>query len=1578
MKSWQHCLTTLVGMALLAGMLLGAWRPGAPDAVPAAPLPAPSAAYAKTQEAKNPRALVLMVDPGKVLGWIAGSEDFAGRQVIVTVGEKSDTVRVQRGNMFTWQYQVQERQQARFSVDALTQTAFLEPVTPTEPTAFFIVDRSVFRPNQELKFAGFLRKLDARGEFVPIANTPVEVGLVSDHKKTAATRMKLTSDEAGRIEGSYKWTEGDVLDDYTLAIAGYAGSARVSLAEFRKSKIKLKIESKLEGEKARLTFTAQDFLDKPVPGSRVNVVFQVVTNEKADQGLTLKGEEFALHKPAAVVGLADPETLSEEERLLAEAEGVYLPGGGTFWKSVVHQASQQLSLEPGTAEHTFTVRKEWLSSRYTLKVQGVLIDANGREQRASHSLSLGEKKHELGLTLPRRHFAVDEPITVTAHGLGKTLPKDARLTLVAFRLTPVMQQPVYNPYSWSGRRPYYYQPTTHLAPYQATLVTAQPFAGATAEVKLSQPGAYKLQAVARVGESTLIEDVCCIVKESDELPGLVLRTDKREYNFCEPVVAEIHSRYANARVLLTLRDATGVRWWQVVPLVGEGAVVKIEPTRELKYAARLEAQYLDTPGRLHVVDQLVRIVPQDRFVSINTSFKPEVSPGENIKLKFKVNRDEPVDLVVSVYDQSLLSIAPDKQVDIRNFYFADERVRFGRDADLLRRKLGNLTVGALVEQAQAEIKRLQEAKSTEPADVTRLQELANGVSLNNYVYVPYLAALLRASGFNVYVHQNYYYGYGSYHHPVAREKFLALRVADLIEHRAPNEWYVEYRWVGDLLVLSSMHPSYVNQREQWQGGWDFSRQMPMTNMFSRRSVRGDGSWSPSLNSSFSVEGQAAVSHMPGPGGPPMLMAGPGGDFAAEAGSAGVRRDFSDSAFWNARLRTNHRGEAEAEFKLPDSLTNWQVVVTAVTRDLHVGMAKEKFRTFKPIMVWPMLPRNFTQGDKVALFGTVHNQSALPQDIKVSLKVDQGRIVQGEATRVIRVPAKSNLPVYWTYEAGEPGFAQILMTAECKDGSDASLKRLPVIQVGAWEVRTASGFAKGQATLELPAGADPRTATLEIALAPSLAADMVDTLDYLVAYPHGCVEQTMSRFLPAIKVAQILQKFKIKHEGLQARLPKCVDQGMKRLLELQQADGGWGWNGSGQTHEMMTPYALFGLLEAEKAGYKIPNETAIQRGLARLRQFIEQMGEGQASDRIYCMYMYSNRQGLEAAWWTFMQQQLDKKTLSDYALALALEMAVKAKKEALAKDLAAVLRGRVVRNNGVAHWQTARFSRWGDDRHEITAAALKALVAYDINDPLIPEVLSYFTQTKRGNKWNSTKDTALILFAMCDYLARQEIDLAGAKTATLLVNDIRKQALTIESGLSRKLTFAGKELAAGKNTIAFEDVSAGVLYRATLRYKTVQTEIAPLAAGITVQRQFWLVDEKGAQLRQLAAGEVIPRGAYVRSLVTAQTTTGENMRYLLVENPKPGSCEIQPTEDLRFANFQTGTRYVLREDKEVGVFWHHEEPGGHVQDSCVFRCEMAGDFVVPPASAEMMYKTDTRGHSGTFRFSVKEVERVTMK
>ena len=110
-----------------------------------------------------------------------------------------------------------------------------------------------------------------------------------------------------------------------------------------------------------------------------------------------------------------------------------------------------------------------------------------------------------------------------------------------------------------------------------------------------------------------------------------------------------------------------------------------------------------------------------------------------------------------------------------------------------------------------------------------------------------------------------------------------------------------------------------------------------------------------------------------------------------------------------------------------------------------------------------------------------------------------------------------------------------------------------------DVVALSGYADGPVTLDLPPRDAAGRGQLEITFAPSLAADLADTLGYLVEYPYGCVEQTMSRFLPALRTAAILRQAGISTvKQLEEKLPKVVEAGQKRLIELQHPDGGWGY------------------------------------------------------------------------------------------------------------------------------------------------------------------------------------------------------------------------------------------------------------------------------------------------------------------------------------------------------------------------------------------------------------------------------------
>ena len=1512
--------------------------------------------------ARNPERLHLLADAAKVVGWISGTKDHAGAAVTVTAGGVRESLTVQPGNTFTWPYKVQAATRAAFTFGKLRQTIRVEPPGQLPPCVFFAVDRGVYRPNQTLHFAGFLRDPDSRGEFVPRPGQAVEVLLTSENKNITAARLKLTADEQGRITGDYTFSDADPLDTYRLSIPSYKGSARITVAEYRKSKNHLNILGERTGSRMMLSFQARDYLDRPVQGARIQFLAEVVHEAAKPESGPLDGKQFA-YAGEDQPPLLRPHDLTAEERLLLAAEDGWETITGLSVgrpRQILVSLRDNLKLDDhGEGVHPVQLRGNWLRPGHSLVVQGVMIDGNGREERLTKTIPLAATDDALQLSLPRTTFGVNEPIRVIAR-TRETADADDPPTLVASRLSPGSVPPFINPLV--DDIPQQEWPVVPIADWsnlRRDLAAAVVFKGDSASLRLREPGAYRLTVLwPRRDGSSLRQEIACTVLADQDRPALSLQLNRDHYQSSETLTGTVRGKFADARVLLTLRDSVGLRLWQSLDLVEGKADVKLKLPEDIHYGCAVEVQYADGDEPPLIASRLIHVVPAGRMLTVRSDIKPVLQPGEQAVLNVQVNRKEPVDLIVSVYDKALLQIAPDRSPDIRNFYFADDRIAHNHALEVLKRRVGDVTLEELFKRAREWLKKHPDQQTT--AEGRALRSMLSNAD-GELLTPSNVATLLRLAG--VKARAVGMLGFFAREESPPKEMLLWAWLDSLVQRQHDDRLQI--------VLIDNTFLLYADQ----PGGADFGMlglggmgMMGMGGLGGIGGIAGLGGGGFSIRGNF--QGQANLGVGGGVIGLGSSMIQPPA-YQPPAASLGlsIRRNFTDSAYWNARLRTDADGKARVEFKLPDSLTGWQVVVTAISKDMRVGRHETSFRSSRTLMVQPILPRFFTEGDRVRVSANVHNLSDARQAVRVHLKADNGKVADA-ADKQITIEAHGSGTVSWDLQAGDAGTAELLMSAEAAAGRDASLKKLPVVRAGVEHAITASGFCKDAVTINLPAGVDPARAVLEVRFAPTLTADLLDTLPFLVEYPYGCVEQTMSRFLPAIKVAQMLRQLKLNNPELEGKLPVYAAAGIKRLLELQHKDGGWGWWVNDQTHPFMTAYALYGLIEAQKAGYPIGKDDVISRGLERLEKLIENKST-EVADRIWCLYVWGQRERVFHQWWDYIEERRQKPgALTDYALALALELAVQHGRRTMAAALADDLRRRAQREAGEVHWRTGGFAHWGDDRFEVTAAALKALVAFDSNDPLIPGVLAYFAATKRGNRWNSTKDTALIIQAMCDYVVRRQTDPRGRPHIVLRCNDGSEQKAAFAGPAeSCRLVVPSAQLRAGANRLTFGDASNGMMFRASLRYHVAGRNLPAESNGIQVRRRWWLLDDKGQRDRELKAGDEVPCGAYLESTVEARPTGDPAMQFVLVEEPRPAGCEVLPDDDPRFPKQEQDTPCLLREDRDQWIAFHHEQTEGQIVDRCVLHAEMPGEFVVSPAHVEMMYRPQTRGHSGTFTFRV---------
>lgn len=120
------------------------------------------------------------------------------------------------------------------------------------------------------------------------------------------------------------------------------------------------------------------------------------------------------------------------------------------------------------------------------------------------------------------------------------------------------------------------------------------------------------------------------------------------------------------------------------------------------------------------------------------------------------------------------------------------------------------------------------------------------------------------------------------------------------------------------------------------------------------------------------------------------------------------------------------------------------------------------------------------------------------------------------------------------------------------------------------------------TMETFGTSGTNTAFIEFSTLPPM--DFSKRMDYLLRYPHGCVEQTTSAAFPQLFLANVLDITFDKKKDIEKNIKAAID----KLGDFQIPNGGLSyWPGYGNADDWGTSYAGHFMLEAKKEGYQLP-------------------------------------------------------------------------------------------------------------------------------------------------------------------------------------------------------------------------------------------------------------------------------------------------------------------------------------------------------------------------------------------------------
>lgn len=310
----------------------------------------------------------------------------------------------------------------------------------------------------------------------------------------------------------------------------------------------------------------------------------------------------------------------------------------------------------------------------------------------------------------------------------------------------------------------------------------------------------------------------------------------------------------------------------------------------------------------------------------------------------------------------------------------------------------------------------------------------------------------------------------------------------------------------------------------------------------------------------------------------------------------ARQLFSDQALWEITSFTDENGEASLSFYLPEDLDSWAVRVLTADTNGDFGYEKGNFETWKPLTVSSFLPEFLIAGDSTRFIFSVRNNSSESAEITGGFYIGNEPVSESS----IEIKAFGSETFAYSYDIPdldpENRNSKLTLKFVVKSDldSDGVEYEIPIKPAYVYEKKGEFAFVKDEKSFNYPEGT---IANLNIG--STIKPLLLESIKHLVDYPYGCVEQTMSRWLPGVAASGIVE---LADEDFKEKVNEVVEKGLLRLYGYQHYDGGWGWWKDDSTDAFMTSYVMYGFYIGMENGIEI-NKDVLYMGYSALKQLM---------------------------------------------------------------------------------------------------------------------------------------------------------------------------------------------------------------------------------------------------------------------------------------------------------------------------------------------------------------------------------------
>ncbi|MFC1649344.1 alpha-2-macroglobulin family protein [Patescibacteria group bacterium] len=686
---------------------------------------------------------------------------------------------------------------------------------------------------------------------------------------------------------------------------------------------------------------------------------------------------------------------------------------------------------------------------------------------------------------------------------------------------------------------------------------------------------------------------------------------------------------------------------------------------------------------------------------------------------------------------------------------------------------------------------------------------------------------------------------------------------------------------------------------------------------------------------------------------------------------GVRSVFSDTAYWNSNIQTNADGHAQITFTLPDNLTTWVITSVGSTKDTKVGEQKNEILVTKDIVNRPILPNLLRIGDNIELSTIVQNFTSIDQKLDVTLDSKDINILSTQHENVTVEPKRVN-QFFWSANSSRENNASELVFSALPSNDtiepDIIKLPLPVIPFGFTELSGESAEGNANFDIKLSEDSSPQKSEVTLSIAPSLFASMPAAMKYLVKYPYGCVEQTTSRFVPAVIAKSNTDVFG--NSIANKNIDDIIQTGVDRLRDMQNPSGGWSWWHSSRSNPFISVYVTEYLLQAQSLGFDVVDMlNSAKSYFERGNQYtFEGLGDDdknamKASQKYGLALFGLKEQSKRAAVDT---EKLTPDILAYHIMADVLNDDFDENRSGLKR-----LKSLAKTSGSDIYWESGKAGFFGS-KDGSTALAIRAMVAAGDDSGMITQASRYLLRSRRQTRWANSFATAQVLQAGIDSVNQTgEFSPNYSYMVKLDGERVTGGRVTSAKQVLKEIVINGEDIKDTGSEISIEKSGEGQIYSSYV-FEDFHTdrEAKAVSNGLTISREY--VNERGYEY-----------GLGVGDVVTVELTldgVSEESEYIVIEDQLPsGLIPINPHLDNQELNNERRSYYYYgidgREITENGmvITVRRFRPGDN-KFTYKARVVSEGEFYAPPATASMMYSPEIHGFSDAQKVTVEKSAR----